>query len=99
MTHRPLYLCNGCVTVQQLMYSFIIIYNKTGDDMISDNKKIYNIILEKEVKARIDKIAKEQDRSTSWLVNSILKRYYKNYMKNYSKMLKRKQQKQSNDTV
>jgi predicted DNA-binding protein len=43
--------------------------------MLSDKKKIYNIILEKEVKEIIDKVAKEQDRSSSNLINFVLKKY------------------------
>jgi len=43
--------------------------------MLSDKKKIYNVILEKEVKEKIDKVAKEQDRSSSNLINFVLKKY------------------------
>ena len=43
--------------------------------MLSDKKKVYSIILDKKVKADIDRIAKEQDRSVSWLINDALKRW------------------------
>jgi predicted transcriptional regulator len=43
--------------------------------MLSDKKHIYNIILEKAVKKQIDEIAKSQERSSSWLINSILKKW------------------------
>jgi predicted DNA-binding protein len=43
--------------------------------MLSDKKKVYNIILEKEVKNKIDNIAKENDRSSSYMINFILKKY------------------------
>jgi len=48
---------------------------QSGDDMLSDRKKVYGIILEKVVKNGIDKAAKEQERSSSWLINDILKNY------------------------
>jgi hypothetical protein len=43
--------------------------------MVGDNKHIYNIILEKEVKKQIDEVAKNQERSSSWLINNILKNW------------------------
>ena len=43
--------------------------------MLSDKKKVYNIILEKEIKNKIDDIAKENDRSSSYMINFILKKY------------------------
>jgi predicted transcriptional regulator len=46
--------------------------------MLGENKKVYNIILEKEVKKEIDKIAKENERSSSWLINHVLKEFIKN---------------------
>jgi predicted DNA-binding protein len=50
--------------------------------MISDKKKIYSIILEKEVKENIDQIAKQEDRSTSAMINWILKKYINDYKEN-----------------
>jgi predicted transcriptional regulator len=51
--------------------------------MLSENKKAFNIILDKKVKEEIDKIAREQERSSSWLINDILKIYLnKNQYKN-----------------
>jgi metal-responsive CopG/Arc/MetJ family transcriptional regulator len=47
--------------------------------MLSDKKKIYNIILEKQVKEEIDKIAKNEDRSGSSMINWILKKYIEEY--------------------
>jgi len=47
--------------------------------VLSENKKIYSIILDKKVKADIDKIAKEQDRSGSSMVNWVLKKYIDEY--------------------
>jgi predicted transcriptional regulator len=46
--------------------------------MLSKNKKTYTIILDVKVKDDIDKLAKEQDRSSSWLINHILKEYLEN---------------------
>jgi predicted transcriptional regulator len=43
--------------------------------MLSENKHIYNIILEKAIKKQIDEIAKTQERSSSWLINNILKKW------------------------
>lgn len=43
--------------------------------MLGKNKKVYSIILDKEIKEEIDKIASEQERSSSWLINAILKKY------------------------
>jgi predicted transcriptional regulator len=43
--------------------------------MLSEKKKIYNIILEKEVKEKIEEIARNMERSTSWLVNDVLKKF------------------------
>jgi predicted transcriptional regulator len=42
---------------------------------LSDKKKSYNIILEKWVKYELDKIAKMENRSTSSLINHLLKQY------------------------
>jgi len=49
--------------------------------MLSDKKKVYNVILEKEVKEKIDNLAKEQDRSSSYMINFILKKYLENKTK------------------
>lgn len=49
--------------------------------MLSDKKKIYNIILEKCIKEKIDEIAKIEDRSSSAMINWILKRYIEEYYK------------------
>ena len=43
--------------------------------MLSDKKKVYNVILEKEVKDKINIIAMENERSFSNMVNLILKEY------------------------
>ncbi len=42
---------------------------------LGKDKKIYNIILEKQVKELIDEIARIEDRSSSNLINRILKKY------------------------
>lgn len=42
---------------------------------LSENKKIYSIILEKGVKESIDAFAKSEDRSSSNLINYILKKF------------------------
>lgn len=47
--------------------------------MLSDKKKTHNIILEKWVKEEIDKIAKQEDRSASSMINWILKQYINKY--------------------
>jgi predicted transcriptional regulator len=50
-----------------------------GDEMaLSDKKKVYNIILEKEVKQKIDDIAKAENRSSSYIINYILKKFIEN---------------------
>lgn len=49
--------------------------------LLSDKKKVYNIILEKNVKDEIDKIAKLEDRSSSAMINWILKKYIEEYKK------------------
>jgi predicted transcriptional regulator len=43
--------------------------------MLSDRKKVYGIILDKKVKEEIDKVANNMERSSSWLINDILKKY------------------------
>ena len=43
--------------------------------MLSDKKRVYNIILEKKVKEELEKISKEQDRSLSNLINHVLKKW------------------------
>lgn len=43
--------------------------------MLSEKKKIFNIILEKLVKEEIDRMAIEDDRSSSAMINWILKKY------------------------
>jgi hypothetical protein len=43
--------------------------------LLSDKKKVYNVILEKEVKDKINTIAMENERSFSNMVNLILKEY------------------------
>jgi metal-responsive CopG/Arc/MetJ family transcriptional regulator len=53
--------------------------------MLSEKKKIYNIILEKQVKEAVDKIAKLEDRSGSSMVNWILKKYINEYNLNKEK--------------
>jgi len=45
--------------------------------MLGENKKVYNIILEKTVKSDIDKIAKATNRSSSNLINHVLSNYIK----------------------
>jgi predicted DNA-binding protein len=59
------------------MQNRCIIYNTLGDNnsMLSDKKKIYNIILDKQTKEKIDEIAKAEDRSSSAMINWILKKY------------------------
>lgn len=47
--------------------------------VLSENKKVFSIILDKKVKENIDKIAKEQDRSTSSMVNWVLKKFIDEY--------------------
>lgn len=47
--------------------------------MLSEKKKVYNIILEKCVKEEVDKIAIIEDRSGSAMVNWILKKYITEY--------------------
>lgn len=42
---------------------------------LSDKRKNYNVILEVTVKNEIDRIAKENDRSSSNLINWILKKH------------------------
>lgn len=49
--------------------------------MLSRFKKSYNVILEIAVKQNIDAIAKEQERSSSWLINHVLKKYIEDYNK------------------
>lgn len=44
---------------------------------LSDKKKSYNIVLEKHLKSELDKIAKMENRSTSNLINHLLKQYLK----------------------
>lgn len=46
---------------------------------LSEEKKIYNIILQKTVKEKIDTIAKTEERSSSNLINLILKRFIEDY--------------------
>jgi predicted transcriptional regulator len=46
--------------------------------MLSDKKNSYTVILDKAVKAEIDRIALSMDRSASWLINDILKKYLEN---------------------
>lgn len=43
--------------------------------MLSDKKKVYSIILDREIKEKIDKIANDEDRSSSAMINHILKKY------------------------
>lgn len=54
--------------------------------MLGENKKVYNIILEKEVKKEIDKIAEKDERSSSWLINHILKEYLKSKQKAFDEI-------------
>ena len=42
---------------------------------LGKDKKIYNIILEKQVKEAIDELARMEDRSSSNLINRLLKKY------------------------
>jgi hypothetical protein len=47
-----------------------------GDNMaLSDKKRSFNIILEVDIKNEIDRIADEEYRSTSSLINYVLKKY------------------------
>ena len=46
---------------------------------LSDNKKVYNIILQKQVKNEIDDIARKEERSSSNLINLILKKFVCDY--------------------
>jgi predicted transcriptional regulator len=48
--------------------------------MLSDRKKTYNIILDKEIKTKLDEIAKSEDRSSSAMINWILKKYIEEYI-------------------
>lgn len=50
--------------------------------MLNEKKKVYNIILEKQVKEEIDKLATKEDRSTSSMINWILKKYLETTKKN-----------------
>lgn len=43
------------------------------------DKKVYSIILERQVKDEIDEIAKTKDRSSSNFINQVLKKYIKIY--------------------
>lgn len=46
--------------------------------MLGEKKKAYQIILEKEIKEKIDELAKKDDRSTSSYINKVLKEHIKN---------------------
>ena len=48
---------------------------------LSNDKKVFNIILQKIVKDRIDEIAKSEERSSSNLINLILKKFIADYSK------------------
>lgn len=52
---------------------------------LSDDKKVYNIILNKSIKERIEEIAKLEARSTSNLVNLVLKNFIEEYSKKENK--------------
>ncbi|MDD4779092.1 MAG: hypothetical protein PHT02_00615 [Tissierellia bacterium] len=43
--------------------------------MLGEKKKVYNIILEKKVKQKIDEVAQQEDRSSSAMINWILKKW------------------------
>lgn len=52
---------------------------------LGDKKKSYNVVLEIDIKVKIDEIARNDNRSTSYLINNILKQYIESIEKNKSK--------------
>jgi len=63
--------------------------------MLGDSKKVYNIILEKDVKSDIDKIAKSMNRSSSNLINHVLNNYVKSVKRKIVKARKEKAKKET----
>ena len=43
--------------------------------MLGDKKKVYSIILDKNIKQKIDELAIQDGRSSSAMINQILKKY------------------------
>lgn len=50
---------------------------------LGDKKKSYNVVLEIDTKIKIEEIARKDNRSTSYLINYILKQYIVNKEKSY----------------
>lgn len=49
---------------------------------LGENKKVFNIILDRNVKTRIDELAKLESRSSSNLINKILTKFIEDYDNN-----------------